>query len=353
MGETYIKVDGAVKRAVDIYRKINGVWQSSTELYSKLPADGALKNVFTSEIVINITSNRQDLILENLFTVAQWTSSARKRVVIASNVIVNGSSWDWALAAQNGGRAASWGGTLTLENYGSIQGRGGQPNGGRGGNAIFPDDGQTWTKKLQLINAGTILGGGGGGGQGGTGGAGIWQQEFMEGPQYNRTSGSASYWVAEWTQNRTSAIWNNGIFVPPAANSGVTERDGTDGWRYYRHTMRDNGDGSASYYEVIRRRWENRNSSGGTGGNGGAGQGWQQGRTNGVGGAGGGTNAGSGGTGGNGGGWGAAGAGGATGNSGNNGGGTAGGAGGAAGVAYRSAIVQVVSNTGTISGRIT
>ncbi len=353
MGETYIKADNQVKKVVDVYRKVNGAWQAGTELYSKLPTTGDLKNVFTSEIVKVIAVNTQNLILENLFTTAQWASSARKRVVINAGVVINGSGWDWALAAQNGGKAASWGGTLTLDNYGDIVGRGGQPNGGRGGDAIYTDPAQTWSKKMLVNNYGAIRAGGGGGGVGGNGGGGRWSQEFMEGPQYNRTSGSASYWVAEWTQNRTSAIWNNGIFVPPAANSGVTERDGTDGWRYYRHTMRDNGDGSASYYEVIRRRWEDRFTSGGGGGAGGQGQGWQQGAAGRTNGAAGDTNAGNGGYGGAGGGWGANGEAGGAGANGNNGNGTAGGAGGIAGIAYRNAIVQIVSNSGTIQGRIT
>ena len=62
------------------------------------------------------------------------------------------------------------GGTLVVENYGSIQGKGGAANGGNGGNAIQADQ----TSGVTIINhsGGQIYAGGGGGGRGGNGGTG-------------------------------------------------------------------------------------------------------------------------------------------------------------------------------------
>ncbi|MDA5627045.1 MULTISPECIES: hypothetical protein [Agrobacterium] len=349
MGETYVQVASAPRKVVDAYRKINGVWQPSTELYAKLPGSGILKHVFSSEIVVTITSNRTDLILGNLFTTAQWQSSARKRVIISSGVVVTGSTAEWALAAQNGGQAtATWGGTLTLENYGSIQGRGGWYNGGRGGHAIYPDSGVAWSKKMLVDNFGSILAGGGGGGRGGDGGGGYWTQEYFEGPAYD---GANYVWRANYTSNVAGAIWG-GADKGGVGNGGATEFDGNDGWRYYRGNYRDSPIFNISRYELSRRRWEGRWTNGGAGGTGGRGQGSDGGATGRNGGGAPGTNAGWGGYGGSGAGWGGYGENGQAGGGGNNGGGAGGQAGGAPGTAYRTAIVQM-NNKGTVAGLVT
>lgn len=365
MGDTYVQISGTPRKTADAYRKINGVWQPSTELYTKIPSSGLVKQVFASEIVVRVTSNRQDLIMQNLFTTAQWQSSTKKRVIINSGVVLNGSGHEWAMAIQNGGQAnPTWGGTLTVDNYGEILGRGGLANGGRGGHAIYPDESVSWSKKAIVNNYGNIRAGGGAGGRGGDGGGGYWVQANREGPRFNNNGGDparGNLWrkeVQNWgnKNTRTTVSWDNSVFMDHW-DTGTTDRsaESLSGYYFERGNYRVQSKGNESvvyWYEVFRTWYQNIYTSGGSGGNGGNGQGWQQGRTGGSEGTGGGANAGWGNWGGAGGDWGQSGGDGNKGVDGNNGAGAWGQAGGLSGIAYRTAIVTV-NNYGAISGRIT
>ena len=97
---------------------------------------------------------------------SDWTGTAAKTVVINSGVTV-GATTGVAFTIE-----ANMGGSLIINNSGSIQGFGGAANGGTGGNAVkvLTDDSSNIT--LNNLSGATIYGGGGGGGQGGSGGAG-------------------------------------------------------------------------------------------------------------------------------------------------------------------------------------
>ncbi|MCF8861600.1 GTP-binding protein [Agrobacterium phage OLIVR2] len=348
MANTYIRAASQAKKVNRIYRKAGSLWLPVNSLFSMIPSLGVSKKVFASEIVVTITSNGTEVIFSNLFTSEEWASDTTKIVNIASGVTIVGNGLDWAAAIQPGGQAVTWGGLLIINNYGSILGRGGAPNGGRGGNVIYTDPAVTWSKKPVFNNYGNLFAGGGAGGVGGNGGGGYWTQEFWEGWAYD----GSSYVFRQQNSNNTAyAVWG-GANKGTVGGSGTTEYDGNDGWRYYRGAYRDQPISGSLRYEVGRRRWQNNYTSGGAGGNGGNGQGSNQNRSNGIGGSGGGTNAGTGGTGGNGGDWGVAGSAGNTGGSGNNGGGAGGQAGGLAGIVYRSALITM-NNYGDLRGRVT
>lgn len=116
-----------------------------------------------NEIIVNISASATDVNANTLFG-TNWGSSVPKRLIINSGVTVGGVSA--AALTLNG----SMGGTLVVENNGSIQGFGGASNGGNGGNAIQAD--QTASVTITNNSGGQIYAGGGGGGQGGSGGPG-------------------------------------------------------------------------------------------------------------------------------------------------------------------------------------
>ena len=73
---------------------------------------------------------------------SNWGTDVPKRLTINSGVTVGGTG-SYALRI-----TGSMSGTLTLENYGSIQGKGGSANGGNGGTAVQAD--QTAQVSLSL-----------------------------------------------------------------------------------------------------------------------------------------------------------------------------------------------------------
>ena len=221
------------------------------------------------EILVVVSTTTTDLNVSTLFG-SYWTQTIPKRVVINSGVIIGATNTsNYALNIPSG-----FGGTVKIDNNGSIQGAGGASNGGNGGPAILAG-----ASGVSIDNQGTIYGGGGGGGKGGTGGAGTYTYYF---PDY---------------QYCEMAVNNN---CPYGGTKSGTYR-----------VQCCQGSDNACEKSVWRNVCvETRSSAGGTGGSGGVGQGYNQsattapifGATNGP--TDGGTNAGRGGVGGNGSTWG-------------------------------------------------
>ena len=116
------------------------------------------------EILVVISATTTNLNVSTLFG-SYWTQTIPKRVVINSGVIVGATNTsNYALNIP-----AGFGGTVKIDNNGSIQGAGGAANSGNGGPAILAG-----ASGVSIDNQGTIYGGGGGGGKGGTGGAGTY-----------------------------------------------------------------------------------------------------------------------------------------------------------------------------------
>lgn len=262
----------------------------------------------TSDLFIEINSNRENLDLKTEIGETLYNSAHTKRVIIPSSVTLGSTSTaNAALKLPSGA-----GGRILVDNYGSIQGAGGAAGGGDGGDAILAQSNCTIENK----SSGTIYAGGGGGGSGGSGG----------------TGGQGSFQVE-----------TGSYFVCTGANAWGCYA----GYTAYNYSTTYTNGGSA-----------------GGGGSGGAGRGYNQSIGSGSGGSAGsagGTNAGtggSGGTGGNGGDWGQTGSSGEIGSTGANGnytngsGGSSGSGGGLAGY-YVNGLSSNVTfvNNGSVAGR--
>lgn len=282
----------------------------------------------SSVIVKTVTGNAVNLLLQNLFTAAEWSSAAEKTVVINSGVTI-GSNNSGLPALQTG---SGGGGKLTLRNNGNILAAGGPANSGAGGHAIQVN------RALFIENNGAIRGGGGGGGVGGNG---RYQNYYNEGDAFRIWSPLPSepwYYVmnynGQWHFYWAQSSWDGGpVYQGGDGNPWV------GGWRYRVGAYQYNESG-ANYYAIGRERWEDVNTWGGAGGRG---RGYDGAPAGGAGPSG--ANAGAGGSGGE---WGSAGKAGANGNI------SAGGGGGAAG---RAILLQSGGSVtwvtqGTISGAI-
>jgi hypothetical protein len=267
-----------------------------------------------NEFLLIISQTTTNLNLQttfnNIFGATAWTSTKRKRVIVNSGVIVGATSTaNYALNIPSG-----LGGSLKIENNGSIQGAGGAANGGTGGNAIFAG-----SSGISINNQGTIYAGGGGGGQGGTGGQGSYttttQTIVGDLSAFGSVGSGQCNSLCSFYYPGTYGVYNGLCYC--AVNSTST---------------------------VI--------TAGGTGGAGGVGRGYNQSLTGGSSGSAGGTNAGSGGTGGAGGDWGNNGSAGTAGSNGNYTAGTAGSSGGLSGfyIVNNSNVTWI--STGTRAGRV-
>jgi hypothetical protein len=262
-----------------------------------------------SDLFIEITSNKENLDLRNEIGSTLYDSSQTKRVIIPSSVSVGSTVVsDAALKIPSG-----VGGSLYIDNYGSILGAGGSATAGNGGDAILTESRCTINNKPN----GSIYAGGGGGGTGGTGGT---------GGQGSVTVITGSYPVCTWSGRYGCYAYGT------AYNYGTSYTAG---------------------------------GSGGSGGTGGRGRGYNQTIASGISGAAGsagGQNAGPGGTGGTGGSGGDWGTNGSTGNSGNTGvsgnytagsAGTPGSAGGISGNYINGSPLVQFTNNGSVAGRTT
>lgn len=292
----------------------------------------------------NGTSINENILISDLFTVEQWTEDKPKIVEIQAGAIVGGTGGNIAMRTGTG-RV----GTLTIDNYGSIEGQGGAANGGSGYVALQANQASI----LNNYNTGFIGGGGGGGGQGGQGGKGgngSVTSTIDTGPGYGVTPANpASPNKADC--DRTCLYQGpsdvcKGGFGSAYCNWMVSPKDKINCFTCTRTST------TTTY-----------GTNGGAGGSGGVGQGYNQSPAgtgaNGVAGANPPTNAGRGGTGGkggDGGAWASAGSQGGSGTTGANGtvtngsAGSAGSAGGSGAISIENAQLLTITNDGTIAG---
>lgn len=248
---------------------------------------------------------------------SDWASSIPKVLVVEAGSTIGGTGGTAAITVPTG-----MGGTLTIQNAGTIVGTGGAA-GSAGGDAIVVNQ----TSGVTITNTGSIYGGGGGGGTGGNG-------------SYSSTSNSGEIWnysATYWYRRSNVGIrvyWNYSVV---ASHSNInTTSISSGGSTYTRGSFRTGLEsGEAQGYGVTRVTTSTIYTNGGAGG---IGAGYSQ--SAGTGSAGG-TNAG---TGGAGGGFGASGSAGANGNS------TNGSAGGAAGNYINGISNVTLNNTGTVAG---
>lgn len=309
------------------------------------------------EIAVTLSSGVYDR-MDMLFTAAVWASDTPKRIIIPAGVhIGDGAGRSYALATTSGagGQAGSFGGTLVLENRGTISGRGGAANSGAGGDALLTNFLGRNGQRLVIENYGTIRGGGGGGGRGGDGGGGSYQTSY----NFREPSSGWSYregWSVQWywyVNGPQSQIYWNGTLIWSGSISNTATSHTVGGWTYLKGSSQRREDGG-QYYSIARQqtRYDTHNTNGGAGGNGGRGQGYDAGNAAGAGGGAPGTNAGWGGTGGTGGTYGNWGNTGATGGNGNRTSGLGGAGGGAPGWVVTNAATVTWAVTGTRQGRL-
>lgn len=317
-------------------------------------SNGVLSGSFTvtscTAEIAKVAGAGVNLVLQSLFTADQWNSPVSKRVMVANQEIIGSNN---ELPAVRTGSA--WGGTLTLQNGGSIQGDGGSASSGAGGTALKVE-----ANGLRIENSGSILAGGGGGGNGGKGGNCTYNETVREpatGTRYdtNVTTGyfiSENYNPANTTTPSVSVMWGG------AKCRNSTNRLACDGYTYvrgaknydYTHEGDSGNKTRVVRYAVYRTSSVAKSQVGGAGSPGGVGIGYHVSST-GIVGAGVATNGcGAAGAGGMGGDWGNAGVPGANGANGNAGAGTAGAAGGAPGYAIDGAGKATLTGTGQIRG---
>jgi hypothetical protein len=294
----------------------------TTENNTNVPTSGTIKfsNFYgaINELVIYITTTTTNVNVQTLFEATypgSWARTVSKRLVINSGVIVGATNTsNYALNIPSG-----FGGTVKVDNNGSIQGAGGVGSGVQGGNAIFAG-----AAGITINNLGTIYAGGGSGGSGGTGGAGSYIAQ--SGIQYSGIRGvnvligssfgtpelQAAYQAgctlackATFGSNYYSAtpcgytsIGNDLCF--PVCKGQISSTGGGRGQGPYVYRVSSSETWNCVYDYTV-------STAGGAGGNGGPGQGYNQSAAGGSGGFDGGTNAGGGGTGGTGGAFGASG----------------------------------------------
>ena len=305
---------------------------------------------------------------------SNWASAVPKRITINSGVTIGATGSNYAMTIPSG-----MGGTLIIDNAGTIEGYGGAA-GGNGGTSIHVS-----SAGVTINNTGVIRAGGGGGANGGDGGAG--GNGSYSSFSHNTTStGSCSPYnhpflfrgqnypqVHNYNGDQLCSICHGG--QASGQGSSVMTANGTTGhnfqwgktltgqnWRDYSRRYWYFANSGCSIYTDV----STSGGAGGTGGTGGVGQGYNQsaGSSNagGSGASAGGTNAGAGGDGGAsgaGGAFGASGSAGSAGSTGANGnvsngasGASAGSAGTAGHYLFKNSVTVTLNNTGTVSGLI-
>lgn len=355
-----VKSSGSLSFQTDIVGEFDGTAPHSLSEYydagTGIPASGAISfsdfygtEAPASDITITL-SNTTNVITSSTFGSTDWASTTPKILNIPSGVTVGSTSSGAALTVSSG-----MGGTLTINNYGSIIGKGGagssSGNGEQGRHAIT----NLQSSGITIINhsGGIIAGGGGGGGKGGNGGQGrvvSSGRDPASGQYYDYGSGNNYYWRSYASNGwYITAKWNGSTLsgIP----NGSTSRNVGGGTIYYKGTLQLT-EGVWGNYGIYKTYSSTTYYSGGTGGAGGNGRGYNQNQSNGTAGTNGSNGAGNGGAGGNGGAYGADGSTGTSGTTGNWTGGSAGGSGGAAGDAISGATPATYTNNGSVYGDV-
>ena len=279
------------------------------------------------DVVAGITGNATNVSAKAQFDATIWASSTAKILNISSGVTLGGTSGTAALTIED-----DLGGSLLINNAGTVIGTGGASAGAAGGHAI-----NCAVSGVTINNTGQISGGGGAGNVGGVGGNGSTTQTTVS----TRNSYPSSTWQF------TTGAWSGvGSWTHPG---GATSKS-FGGHTFYRGAYAGTI-GEAAYYQIIGHIVSTVSTSGGAGGSFGVGAGYGQSATNGGSGSSGGTNAGAGGAGSDGAALGTAAATSSAGGNGNVSNGAAGNAGGAAGAAVTGTSVTM-NNSGTLHGAV-
>lgn len=330
--------DAGTWKLVDtLHVKQSGSWVAVQEGYVK--QSGVWVPFYSAETVVTAPTLLTSQNVATIFDAAEaglWASAKKKRLIVNSAIgplVVNSApGGSVTIEVQSGATISGVGGSAGTVNVG-----------GSGGDAVSI----TVATGINLLNNGTIRGGGGGGGKGGQGGSGA-VREPATGDLFNTgASGGSSYRI--WDVYPGSSIgvyWASSSPIFSSTNTSITSVV-VGAYTYYRGTYRNSEIGDR--YGIYRIN-TGAPSSGGTGGNGGRGQGADGASTNGSAGSAGGTNAGAGGAGGDGGTYGNGGATGSTGSAGNTGSGAAGSSGGVSGRAILGYNRVNYSGSGTLTG---
>ena len=345
---------------------------------TSVPTSGqfSLTNCYSAvnEIQHTHSSNATD---QNYATVFgdNWASTVPKRIIINNGVTIGATGSNHAMTLPSG-----MGGTLIIDNAGTVQGYGGAA-GGAGGNCIHVSSGG-----VTINNTGSLQAGGGGGANGGAGGAGGAGSFVTESNHTgSSTGGNCSHYSGGWFSSAggSNPIQGGGINnswsgdqLCQTCHGGGKVAHGDQGssqfhanQTFYNYQWgRNIGTGSQwnqhRYWKFHNQGCANKATTNTTGGGVGAGYSQSAGSAGagGSGAAAGGTGAGAGGDGGAGGAGGALGASGATGSAGatgangNEANGAAGAAAGSVGVAghyvFKNSVSVTVNNSGTVAGQI-
>ena len=353
---------------------------------TNVPESGAisLTNFYSAvnEIQHTHSSNATD---QNYATVfgSNWASTVPKRIIINSGVTIGATGSNYAMTLPSG-----MGGTLIIDNAGTVQGYGGAA-GSAGGTCIHVSSGG-----VTINNTGSIQAGGGGGGAGGAGGAGGNGSFVTESGHTGTSSGSnCSHYSGGWFSSAggsnpiqgggINSVWSGDQLCQQCHGGGKVAHGDQGSSTFSANQIffnyqwgRNYGTGSMwnqyRYWKFQNQGCATKtttNTTGGAGGSagaGGVGQGYNQsagsGTAGGSGAAAGGTGAGAGGDGGAGGAGGAFGASGSngtdgsTGANGNESNGAAGASAGSGGVAghyvFKNGVSVTVNNSGTVAGQI-
>ena len=251
---------------------------------TNVPTSGtiSLSNFYSAvnEIQQTYSSTNTNLNLATVFG-SNWGTTVPKRVIINSSAVIGATSGNAAILIPSG-----MGGTLVIDNSGSIQGHGGSSNGGTGGNAIHCSS--TSGVTINNSSGATIKAGGGGGGQGGAGGVGgnggaggqggQGRNSYQVGnplPQY--TCGQTG-WCGTYTYrlNDCYRYRSGSSYVGTCWQSGWSYTGGCYYWLCMGYQYTTGGSGGAG---------GSSGGAGGAGGAGGVGQGYNQSNTSGSSGA--------------------------------------------------------------------
>ena len=217
------------------------------------------------ELVVTLGNHQVNVVLSSLFG-DEWDEPRAKRVIVPSGYIIGQNTF--GVAAMRTGTGLV--GSLTIENRGTIRGRGGLGGqttvGQNGGDAL-----NLQVPNVTLINTGFIQGGGGSGGRGGKGADGSYYSEINRDPESGSYFQSGVYrWAVNTSTNFANITWNGSALggISPTATVYYS-----GGYYYYR------GDyvglnGVNEEYEIYRFARHTQVITGGQGGAGGGGAGY-------------------------------------------------------------------------------
>ena len=159
MTEIVDEFGGSVPHSLSEYYRNGGAVPANN---TNVPTSGTISigNFYgaVNEIQYTISSTTTNFQLSSAYG-SNWSTAVPKRLIVNSGVTVGSTNGNPAMTIEG-----SMGGTLIVQNTGSIQGTGGSANGGNGGPAVRSD--QNGNITFYNNSGGQVYAGGGGGGQG-------------------------------------------------------------------------------------------------------------------------------------------------------------------------------------------